>query len=222
MKTLSDLSHFEGEPFSETDPARAWARIKSRSSAWDELCRHRKHVKELDYWLDDFDRWLEQKLHDFNSARHIKANMPAPSDEAAFLRGYLVHVREVSQHLHHGALPVHVHAGALTLAHRDGHDWLTLRDRLLGDLTLAEIVLTRVERDLRSAPAKRGRKPQPAADRLVAEVVTRLQTLPLNLTAARVLAMNVLRAEGVATASLQSKSPEKSMARAARRVRVPK
>ena len=211
IPSTSDLSFFEGEDFA---PKCCDAHVK----AWLRLCADGE-LQSAGVDTETFRCWLQKRMRLFLETRHVEAQFVAPADELAWLEHTRTLAEKLAPLVRYGAAPLRAHAKLATVAARGEVDLHALRDRLQFDLATLVALLGNASNDLRETPGKRGAKPDPARDSLLADVTAALRASGIGkAAAAQLLALKVLRSEGVEAPDPGQKTPEKAARRAARRV----
>lgn len=167
---------------------------------------------------DEFARRVGPELGAYRSREHVKASIPQPSAEADFAQRLAERIADVADLLGRRAMPPRTHALMLHALHfRLGEDWNALRERLLRDLQIAQAALPIVARELREKPGTRGRKVAASRAELLAAIRAELSR-QLGPRRGRVaaLALEVLRAYGIAAPSPDQADPTKAAKRATR------
>lgn len=149
----------------------------------------------------------------------MAAQFAAQAEEAAWLDQVRTLAERLAPLVRYGEAPLRAHAKLAAVADRGNIDMHGLRDRLQSDLATLAALHGTAAIELREMPSKSGAKADPARDSLLADTTARLRASGVEkTTAARLLALKVLRSEGVNVPAPDQKTPEKAAARAERRV----
>jgi len=139
-----------------------------------------------------FTAWLAPLLGDYRSAMHVQASVTSNSELAAELGDLVVGARAARDLVRN--ISGFAWAKVSDIAARDGKlDTLVgLKDRIMGDLTILEVLAGTARAPLTRKASKRGPKAKGPRDQLFAAVIRWLRNAGLEIDAARAVAEQVL------------------------------
>jgi hypothetical protein len=165
---------------------------------------------------EELRRRIALALEGYRTAQHVRTNLSERSEEADYARRLADLLAELGRHLTPGAVPARAQALlGWILLDRMSVNAHTLLDRMADDTTTMQAALRIVEKELRAQPTPRGRKREEARGALLGAIVdeiTRQSGGPKKR--ARILALELLEAIGIAAPSSTQQTPHKAAERA--------